>query len=587
MIRTKKGYLLCSIIGFLWMLFGMAERRLADSGNIVWDLQWTGKLFIASLLLGTLSGSLIYLLVTQVVWWCRKYQDTVVQKKGRSLAVQQNEECGSAAKEKGMARKAGAKSGREWFWLSWLCMLLFWLPGYLAYYPAICSYDMTVQLEQIREHAFNDHHPIFHTLLIKGAILLGQWLGNVNTGIGIYAFLQMMLLSAVMAAGIALLFRQGVKRGWLLALLVYGCIFPFHMYMSISVTKDTIFSAFFLLQLLLLAFILKEGKREWKLKAADWGYMVSGICVILFRTNGKYALMVLGVFLVAAVFFGKKQRKLYICLMAETVICLVAGSLLLSFVFMATGAEQGDRREMLSMPIQQLARTMVYHGGVGIMQEDDGTMAEEDKALINDFILDQAYLEYRPDIADPVKRHTNTYVARYRIKDFLNTYVGLFLEYPGDYINALLAVNAGYLYPGDVSHAVINVNGRDRGLGYIQTRWVENELNPDGIYKASKWEWLHEKLEEFADSNGYLKVPVLKYLMVPGSYLWLYLVLAACLVLQKKYRQLFLLALILGYYLTLFLGPTVQLRYLYPVMIALPYLTMWGFSNGKPDLNRK
>ena len=87
---------------------------------------------------------------------------------------------------------------------------------------------------------------------------------------------------------------------------------------------------------------------------------------------------------------------------------------MLSAVFSATHAEQGDRREMLSMPIQQMARCMIYHGGVGVLPADDGTMSEQDRALVNDFILDEAYRDYDPGIADPVKRHTNTYVVRYR-----------------------------------------------------------------------------------------------------------------------------------------------------------------------------
>lgn len=549
MKRTKKGYLLFSIIGFLWMFFGIAERKLARDGNIIWSPGWIGKLVCFSLLSGIVSGCLIYLLLTAVSTWNAGRQEALTQQRGK---------------------------GQKAFLLSWLCIFLCWLPGYLAYYPAICAYDITVQLGQIRDHSYNDHHPIFHTLLIEGAMKLGEWLGNVNTGIGLYALAQMLLLSAALAAGIAFLYRKGMKKGWLIALLLYGCIFPFHMYMSVSVTKDTVFSVFFLLQLLFLTAVLLRDRREWKPDAADLGYMGCTVCMILFRSNGKYALLVLMAFLTLTVIFGKKARKMYARLLLQTGISFAAGSLLLSGIFTWTNAQQGDRREMLSMPIQQLARTMVYHGGAGVMEEDDDTMSQQDKALINDFILDQAYLEYRPDISDPVKRHTNTYVARYRMKDFLNTYLGLFLQYPGDYINAALAVNAGYLYPGDVSHALINVNGRDRGLGYIQTRWVEEELNPDGIYKASKWEWLHERLEEFADSNAYLKIPVLKYLMVPGSYFWLYLVLAAWLAVRKRYRLLLPLTLILGYYVTLFLGPAVQLRYLYPVMIALPYLAMSG-----------
>ena len=84
------------------------------------------------------------------------------------------------------------------------------------------------------------------------------------------------------------------------------------------------------------------------------------------------------------------------------------GILSLKFLFIATNAEQEDKREMLSMPIQQLARTMIYHGGAGVLADDDNTMGESEKALINDFILSEAYKNYDAHISDPVKRHTNT-----------------------------------------------------------------------------------------------------------------------------------------------------------------------------------
>jgi len=224
----------------------------------------------------------------------------------------------------------------------------------------------------------------------------------------------------------------------------------------------------------------------------------------------------------------------------------------------------------------------LYHGGVGICEEDDDTISQQDKALIDAFLPGQAYLDYRPDISDPVKKQTYTYVFRYQLKDFLKTYVGLFFEYPGDYINAFLAQNAGFLYPFDVSHAYINLNGVDRGLGYIQTRWVEAELNPRGIYKDSKLQALHMWLENFADGNAYLHIPLLKYVMMPGFFAWYYLLYAGFLFWRRQYRYLIPLTFMLGYFATLLLGPTVQLRYIYPMMVGLPIL-MLG-SSRKQDV---
>ncbi|MDE7113828.1 MAG: hypothetical protein K2O57_06545, partial [Acetatifactor sp.] len=55
--------------------------------------------------------------------------------------------------------------------------------------------------------------------------------------------------------------------------------------------------------------------------------------------------------------------------------------------------------------------------------------------------------------------------------------------------------------------------------------------------------------------------------LVEGLRLLLFGWLAA----RKKYAECVPLALAGGYYLTLFLGPAVQLRYLYPLMIVLPF----------------
>lgn len=224
-------------------------------------------------------------------------------------------------------------------------------------------------------------------------------------------------------------------------------VFPFHWYMSVSMTKDTVFSAFLLLQLISLTDLLLEDRREWRPGVRDLLFFIGTVGMILFRNNGKYAMIVLLAFLFLAACFGKRARKLWGRLFTVSVAAFCIGLFVLSAVFSATHAEQGDRREMLSMPIQQMARCMIYHGGVGVLSEDDGTMSEQDRALVNDFILDEAYRDYDPGIADPVKRHTNTYVARYRSGDFLRTYFHLLKSYPGDMINAALAVDAGFCLP--------------------------------------------------------------------------------------------------------------------------------------------
>ena len=589
----KRKYLIYACIGFLFGFFTLTGQKLAMQGNLIWDKTYTVKTLLSSLLIGMLAGAVavwgpgIFRRLSAVIPRIKHGDSRDVHTRGEDILQKD-----SVPQRDFMMQKNHAAQGRrilrksltpqQIFGLSFLLIFLCWLPVYLAYYPGICAYDVTVQTGQIVDHAYNDHHPIAHTLLLAGSMRLGESVfADVNTGLAVLTFVQMTCLAAVIAWGIALLAGRGIRRGFLILLQIYGMAYPFHFYMSVSVIKDVFFSVFFLIQMLALCEVIR--RRKSAVDGYDVLFFLSGVGMQLFRTNGRYAMLVLAVFVLMALLFGRGARRFWGKLCINCVLSLLLGSLCLSGLFRLTGAQQGDRREMLSMPIQQLARCMLYHGGVGELAEDDGTMAAEDRKLINDFLLDESYREYRLEISDPVKSHTNTYVVRYRTGDFVRTYFRLLGQYPGDFINAALAVNAGYLYVGDESHADINKNGVDRGLGYVQTRWVDAELNPRGIYQDSKWEGLHEFLEKWADENAYLKIPVLKFLFVPGVFLWLYLLLAGRLAERRNYAGCVPLALVLGYYITLFLGPAVQLRYLYPLMLTLPFAALFLLCGSEED----
>lgn len=545
------AYILFVLTGFLFSFFCLTGKDLAAEGNILWTGTYLFRILLLSLLGGGAAGAAICFGLYRLAADRRE--------KGQKPVSRQN------------------WPGGVVFGGSFLLIVLGWLPGFLAYYPAICAYDSPTQVGQIAERSFIDHHPLAHTLFIKWAMDFGRSvLGSVNRGIAAYALFQVFLLAAVLAFGLLRLYRHGVRPLWLILLLVLLMVFPFNTYMSISVTKDTIFSAFFVLQILSLYEVLEEDLPD---KGVTWGellFFFATLGMILFRNNGQYAFLVLTAVLFLAVLAGRKNRKRFGRLLLWSVAGLLAGNIALAALFQLTGAQQGDKREMLSMPIQQMARCMIYHGGAGVLPEDDNTMDGDDRALIRDFILDEGYREYDPVISDPVKRHTNTYVVRYRLKDFASAYFGLLAQYPGDFINAALALDAGYLYPADVTHATVNTTPNVSGMGYVQTRWAEEVFANYGIYKDSKWEWLHGQMERWADGNKYLDIPVLRYLFMPGIWVWLYLLLFGWLVVRREFSRGLPLALLLGYYGTLLLGPAVQLRYIYPMMIAFPFVFLWS-----------
>lgn len=574
LLSKKVAYPLFILAGFLFAFICGAERDLAESGNVLWTAAYTSRLLTASAFFGGLLGAAICFAVYYV---CGGYPAR--RKRGGEKRERAKKPAG------GFFRLIGEKHAML---CSLVLSVLAWLPAYLAYYPGICAYDTPIQLGQIMDGYMIDHHPIAHTLLLKLAIWLGQTLwDSVNAGMGMYAFCQMVFLAFGFAYSVGTLKKLHVSGLWICVMQLCVMFYPFNAYMAVSTTKDTVFTGFFLIMMSAFMRLLMgdgESGNSLRIQKDDAIFFIASVGAILFRNNYRYAIIVLlpFVFITAAVSFKrKKDGKLFAKLFLNVVLSLVVGSVTLTALFHLTNAEQGDRREMLSMPIQQFARCMLYHGGVGALPEDDGTMDEESRDLINDFLLDEAYREYEPGFADPVKSHTNTYVARYRAGDFIGTYLRLLGEYPGDFINAALALDAGYLYPGDESHAHVNEEEGKRGRGYVQTYWFESDLTPRGLTKDSKWPSLHERMEDWADENAYLNIPLLKYIFVPGTFLWLYVLFAGILLIQRKYRLLLPAMLAFGYYATLFLGPTVQLRYIFPLMTALPFMALLGFAKGK------
>lgn len=57
---------------------------------------------------------------------------------------------------------------------------------FATYYPAIMAYDVIPQLDQIRVSGLTTHHPLIHTLMLKGCLAVGELLSflRIRTGQG-------------------------------------------------------------------------------------------------------------------------------------------------------------------------------------------------------------------------------------------------------------------------------------------------------------------------------------------------------------------------------------------------------------------
>ena len=531
------------IAGILCIFFQITGYLLATYNHITWSIPNILLILFTSTVLGQLLGILIH--------WITSH---ITNRLSSKFSVYNSQEL----------------SLRTIF-LLWLIIILCWLPGFLAYFPGVCSYDFSIQMGQAESGVFSDHHPFMHTLTIQFFWNLGRSIFSSGTiGIAMYTFFQMLILSGAFAYSLYILNKCRTHKWLLYGLTAFYGLLPVNFFMSISATKDTFFAAFVLVMTASLLYILRSVQTKDKCKGELAVFFMGTIGVIFFRNNGRYAVLAMMALILLLLIFDRKYLRQYLKIFVLTTTALLTAIMLLNTTQNAIHCTQGDRREMLSIPIQQWAR---------IINKYETELNPETVTFIKQCIGEKGLYEYDPYISDPVKRHTNTKAILQNAGTFIRTYIQLFLEYPDEYINAILVQNSGFIYIFDTSHAWINYNPDIAGYGYIQTHELTDELAGRDIYKTSLIPKLYESLEDWTNNNTYLKLPVLNLLMAPGIWLSILLFVLATIFARKNYALLVPIGFILGYYLTLFLGPTVQLRYIYPVMLFLAFYLVWMMTN--------
>ena len=443
--------------------------------------------------------------------------------------------------------------------ISWIIIWLCWLPAFLAYYPAIMSYDFHRQFgEAVKGYVwFYEYQPLVHTFLIRMFWLLGLKLGNVAAGLAAFAILQSLVLSASMAAGISYVYRRSGMAPAVIWTMFFALL-PFNPVLAISMTKDIFFSAFF--ALLILIVIMMEEKKSILLYAA---FIVTGILNILFRNNAAYAL----IFLVPAFLIGKKNLKDKLINAGLAVIVVVAGLGCKTLIRETMHAIPGNEIEKYSVPIMQMVRVTAY-------QADN--LTPEQAEILSRYIDESSWGDYYAPIADSAKSSVSAYRSAawtnggtQLIKDYLT--IGK--AYPNDYIDAFIGLTAGYWSFFDLSHAEMLDVGDDTGYGLLFTfNSSVNEMYPEGIPNASLLPSLRDKYAHIINGNSYYHWPVISLLFKPATYFWMFVFVCLAALYRKKSGSAAVLAYPLFYLMTMLLGPCVHFRYMYPYVVVMPVL---------------
>lgn len=445
-----------------------------------------------------------------------------------------------------------------------MVIFLCWLPVFLAYYPSVFAYDAEGQLYQVIAGDYSTHHPLLHTLFLGAFFKLGGVLGSYSAGMALHSIVQMILLAAAFAFVLSYLYEKGISRWRRMLLLAFYALFPTNSVLSLSTTKDVLFSALVLLYTMLLYHMICDKKMQVD-KRDGAACVILSVLLLLFRNNAVYAFLVS----MPLVYAGYRkwqigeERAQSASFGARTYLVLSIAALLFFAVCSAglragTHAHSGSPREMLSVPLQQMARTRVKEE----QRIDPALRKELEKYIPAEWV----FAAYDPHLADPVK---NRAVIHDDPAGLIETWVKLGMRHLDVYVDAFLDNCVGCWYLEDISHAQIYGIGTESGFGYLST---DNRTMPAGceIIPHSYLPGLRSLLEKIVSDNQYQRIPVLRIIFAPAFYWWMLCIYMAVAVYRRKYIMLLPVCFLGAYYLTLLLSPAVLIRYMYPFVVTVP-----------------
>ncbi len=461
---------------------------------------------------------------------------------------------------------------RKFLLITWAFIFVSWIPAYLIFYPGVLSYDMITQVDNALGKIINNHHPVLHTWLIRVFMRLGDSLfSSYEFGLGLLSLVQMITLSYALARMVTLLKKK--RLPWIIILMTafFSAFWFVNVCLSVTMVKDTLHAAFLVLFACHFAEIVTESPEYMERKSNLVFLPIVSFLMCAFRNNGIhiyiFCFAILGLLRIGRM----KKVKAYLGLIAIIMLPVVLFKIYTGPVFHALGIEQGQVREALCIPIQQLQR-------VAIVKADE--LTEEQTQLMAYYIDDLHWMDsangriYDPFIADPAK--SCFYSARYEEDPlaFWKFYGKTGIQFTKEYLTAFLSNTLGYWYPGYYGFSYVMYDN------YAPEQFVEPLERKSIVHIPS----LEKYYESLCSSDFWRITPFLRLFAVSGFSTWI-LQYGLAIAWRKKgfLAESFPLFLpLIAQYGIMLLSPMSSFRYSWPFYLLLPltFIAIWEKIKG-------
>ena len=457
------------------------------------------------------------------------------------------------------------------FFYIWAIIFLFWMPVFFALYPGAFVYDATEEYVEVISRQFTMHHPLLHVLTLGGIVHLFEYIGaGANLGIAVYVLLQMLVMSAALSFVVRSLQMWGVTKRYAFLTVLFFSIFPLFPLYAVCTAKDGLFTVFLLVSVVSMGNIIRSTDAE-KAPASTTSmsdmviFLVSSTLMMMLRNNGLYAYTATALIIVIVFVVDRRHRSASSNRITARLLILMTLSIVLSLggtriLKLATDATDGEHQEMLTVPIQQLARTYTY---------SPEAFTPDEEALLKAFIPEDYLTTYSPRISDVLKSgFDNQYYESHRAL-FYKLWLTIGARRPITYLNAHLGTSYGYVYP-DALNNVYKGNTMNT-FTYTDSSYFGFETEPPGT-RESMLPALEFLIEKLSLDLFQQKCPVLSMLFAPGFVFWVFFFVLVGYVDRKN---LPMMLFVLMTFATVLLGPTTLVRYVLILWYITPLYPIW------------
>lgn len=435
--------------------------------------------------------------------------------------------------------------------LSWsIFLFVAWGIVLLGVYPGFFVYDAGDELNQVITCQFSTHHPLLHVLYLGEIIQAGYHIfGNYNAGIFCFFLIQMSIFIISVMYVFYKMYSFGFHRYVCRGMIIFMGFFPVIPMFVLCSCKDSIFSLIFLL--------LIVTTYEWWNQPGKWcrcRWIVWAVLMCLLRNNAIYALVIAGFFLVL---FMKPYRKQLVVMLVG----VIGSTILISYMLAGSlHAKTGGKQELLTVPIQQLARTY---------QLDRTVFTVEEEELLLSYLPEKYVARYTPKLSDGVKVGFQNEPYQQNSRDFWKLWLRIGLKAPLSYLNAWMMTSYGFWYP-DASVDVYRGNVVYT-FTYGDSSYFGYETEQPGV-RESKISWIDEFYRKLSLEVWKEKIPVIAQVFSMGCMFWVYIGIMTFLILRRGIKSVMPYSLIFWMIATLMLGPTYLPRYVFFLWLVIPFM---------------